>query len=85
MGPRDIHWAHNRCAVLLHLIDATSSDALGDFRVIEHELTAYGGGLDTKPRIVVLNKCDALATGEADDLVTLLQGEGCRWPAPSRR
>ena len=65
-----------RCAVLLHLIDATSSDALGDFRVIERELAAYGGGLDTKPRIVVLNKCDALATGEADDLVTLLQGEG---------
>ena len=65
-----------RCSVLLHLIDATSADALGDFRVIERELAAYGGGLDTKPRIVVLNKCDALATGEADDLVTLLQGEG---------
>ncbi len=65
-----------RCAVLLHLIDATSDDVLGDYRVIERELTAYGGGLDAKPRLVVLNKCDALAEGEADDLTTLLREEG---------
>jgi GTP-binding protein len=65
-----------RCAVLLHLIDATSNDVLGDYRIIERELAAYGGGLDTKPRIVVLNKCDALAEGEADDLATLLRDEG---------
>ncbi len=65
-----------RCAVLLHLIDATSDDVLGDYRVIERELAAYGGGLELKPRIVVLNKCDALAAGEADDLVTLLRDDG---------
>jgi GTP-binding protein len=65
-----------RCAVLLHLIDATADDALGDYRVIERELAAYGGGLDAKPRIVVLNKYDALAAGEAEDLVTLLRDEG---------
>ena len=65
-----------RCAVLLHLIDATSDDVLGDYRVIERELAAYGGGLDAKPRIVVLNKCDALATGEAEDLTILLREEG---------
>jgi GTP-binding protein len=65
-----------RCAVLLHLIDATSDDVLGNYHVIERELAAYGGGLDAKPRIVVLNKCDALAEGEADDLMTLLRDEG---------
>jgi len=65
-----------RCAVLLHLIDATSDDVLGDYRVIERELAAYGGGLDSKPRIVVLNKCDAVAGSEADDLTTLLRDEG---------
>ena len=65
-----------RCAVLLHLIDATAADVLGDFRVIERELAAYGGGLDAKPCIVVLNKCDTLAGSEADDLVTLLRDEG---------
>jgi GTP-binding protein len=51
-------------------------DVLGDYRVIERELAAYGGGLETKPRIVVLNKCDALAAGEAEDLTILLREEG---------
>ena len=54
----------------------TSSDVLGDYRVIERELAAYGGGLETKPRIVVLNKCDALAAGQAEDLAILLREEG---------
>jgi GTP-binding protein len=65
-----------RCAVLLHLVDATSGDVLGDYRVVERELRAYGAGLDRKPRIVALNKCDALAEGEAEDLTTLLREEG---------
>jgi GTP-binding protein len=65
-----------RCAVLLHLIDATSPDIPGDYRVVETELAAYGGGLELKPRIVALNKCDALAEGEADDLMILLREEG---------
>ena len=65
-----------RCAVLLHLIDTTSNDVLGDFRVIEGELAAYGGGLENKPRIVVLNKCDALPDSEAEDLMILLREEG---------
>lgn len=49
-----------RCSVLLHLIDATAEDPFEDYRVIEHELEAYGAGLAGKPRIVGLNKVDAL-------------------------
>ncbi|MEM9735534.1 MAG: GTPase ObgE [Pseudomonadota bacterium] len=64
-----------RCAVLLHLIDGTSSDVLGDYRTIVGELRAYGAGLAEKPRIVVLNKADALGEA-AGDLVTLLREEG---------
>ncbi|MEM1277239.1 MAG: GTPase ObgE [Pseudomonadota bacterium] len=64
-----------RCAVLLHLIDATCNDVLGDFRTVEGELAAYGGGLDQKPRLVVLNKTDAMSAQEAEDLVTLLREE----------
>jgi len=60
----------------LHLVDATSDDILGDFRVVENELAAYGGGLEKKPRIVALNKCDALAEGQAEDLMALLREEG---------
>ena len=40
-----------RCAVLLHLVDATSGDILGDIRTIEGELAAYGHGLAGKPRL----------------------------------
>jgi GTP-binding protein len=65
-----------RCAVLLHLIDATSNDVMGDYRTIEGELNAYGNGLDEKPRVVVLNKCDALDAAAASDLETLLREEG---------
>lgn len=49
-----------RCAVLLHLVDATSETIAEDYRTIIHELEAYGGHLADKPRITVLNKIDAL-------------------------
>ena len=49
-----------RCAVLLHLVDATGADVAADYRVISRELERYGGGLAEKPRIVALNKIDAL-------------------------
>ncbi len=65
-----------RCAVLLHLIDATSEDPAGDWRTVEAELAAYGGGLAAKPRLVALNKADALAPGEAETLADLLRAEG---------
>ncbi len=76
-GLGDRFLAHiERCAVLLHLVDGTSGDVLGDYRVVERELEAYGAGLAGKPRIVALNKADALAPGEADDLAALLCEEG---------
>lgn len=49
-----------RCAVLLHLIDGTADDVVADYQVIHDELEAYGMGLIDKPRVVALNKCDAL-------------------------
>jgi len=67
-----------RCAVLLHLVDATSRDPLSDFRVVEKELAAYGGGLSAKPRLVALNKIDALPEGEAEELADLLRAESMR-------
>jgi GTP-binding protein len=65
-----------RCAVLLHLVDATSEDVLGEWRTVESELAAYGHGLAEKPRIVALSKCDALDEQAARDLQTLLREEG---------
>jgi GTP-binding protein len=49
-----------RCAVLLHLVDATSETVAEDYLTILRELDAYGHGLAQKPRIVALNKIDAL-------------------------
>jgi GTPase len=65
-----------RCAVLLHLIDATSADVLGDYRTVEGELAAYSQGLAEKPRIIALSKCDAVGDEAARDLQTLLRAEG---------
>ncbi|MCA8870127.1 MAG: GTPase ObgE [Rhodobacteraceae bacterium] len=53
-----------RSAVLLHLVDATSDDVAGDYRIILNELVEYGGDLADKPRITVLNKIDALDADE---------------------
>lgn len=64
-GLGDLFLGHvERCAVLLHLIDGTSGDPVGDYRTIIQELEAYGGGLAEKPRVTVLNKIDALDAEE---------------------
>jgi len=49
-----------RCRVLLHLVDATEEDPVGNWRKVRAELEAYGHGLAEKPEFIALNKCDAL-------------------------
>jgi GTPase len=53
-----------RCAVLLHLVDATLDDPADAYRVIHGELEAYGAGLEEKPEIVALSKSDAVPPDE---------------------
>ncbi|MEM1064505.1 MAG: GTPase ObgE [Pseudomonadota bacterium] len=53
-----------RCAVLLHLVDATAEDVAADWQTVIHELEAYGGHLADKPRVTALNKIDALDDAE---------------------
>ncbi len=65
-----------RCAVLLHLIDGTSEDVAEDYRIIIGELAGYGGGLDEKPRIVGLNKTDALTDEEVTEKQAALKAAG---------
>jgi GTPase len=60
-GLGDQFLAHvERCSVLLHLVDGTSSTITKDYRTIIGELDAYGGGLADKPRLTAINKIDAL-------------------------
>lgn len=61
-----------RCAVLVHLLDGTSETLAEDYAVIVGELAAYGAGLDTKPRLVGLNKLDALPAEDADAAAAVL-------------
>ena len=79
-----------RCAVLIHLVDATQDDVAGAWRTVRGELGAYGEGLGEKPELLALNKVDALdeaarnqqadaleaAAGVRPALVSAVSGEG---------
>lgn len=49
-----------RCGALLHLVDGTADDLATDYSTVAHELAQYGARLEAKPKLVVLNKADAL-------------------------
>ena len=49
-----------RCKVLLHLVDATSTDPVRDYRIVCESLDEYGSAMAAKPHLVVLTKADAV-------------------------
>jgi GTP-binding protein len=49
-----------RTRLLLHLIDGTSDDPIGNYRTIQAELEAYAKPLAERPQIIALNKLDAM-------------------------
>lgn len=73
-GLGDLFLGHiERCAILLHLIDGTSEDVVGDCETILTELEAYSDALYDKPRVTVLNKIDALSDEEITEKREALQ------------
>jgi len=58
-----------RCAVILHLIDATEGDIVDKYKLIRKELEKYSGLLAEKKEVIVLNKCDAL---QEEDIIEKL-------------
>ncbi len=56
-----------RCKVLLHLVDGTSATITKDYRTIVAELEAYSEVLGDKPRVLALNKCDAMDAKQISD------------------
>ena len=56
-----------RCKVLLHLVDGTSSTITKDYKTIVTELEAYSDILGDKQRVVALNKTDAMDTKQIND------------------
>ncbi|MFJ6681404.1 GTPase ObgE [Streptomyces werraensis] len=61
-----------RCSVLVHVLDTATlesdRDPVSDLDVIEEELRQYGG-LDNRPRLVVLNKIDVPDGKDLADMV----------------
>jgi GTPase len=56
-----------RCRVLLHVVDGTSEDPIGDFNTINKELKDYDSFLAEKPQVVVLNKIDVSEVQEQEE------------------
>jgi GTP-binding protein len=54
-----------RCACLLHLVDASQEDPADAYRVVRGEIEAYAAELAGKPELIVFNKIDII---EADEL-----------------
>jgi GTP-binding protein len=67
-----------RCRVLLHLIDATHTDPIANWRTIRTELSAYDDGLARKPEIIALSKCDSAPDDYITDLIKELQKAGAK-------
>jgi GTP-binding protein len=47
-----------RTRLVVHLIDGSAKDPLGNYDMINHELAAFSQALAGKPQIVVVNKMD---------------------------
>ena len=62
-----------RCAALLHLIDATQDDVVSAYQTIRHELKEYGGHLADKPEIIALTKMDAIGEELAQEQARILE------------
>ncbi|HOK90611.1 MAG TPA: Obg family GTPase CgtA, partial [Candidatus Hydrogenedentes bacterium] len=76
-----------RTRLLLFVIDLGDPDPLETLAALEHELLAYGAGLEYRPRLVVFNKADvpenrekfsqlAAVTGPDTFLISAATGEG---------
>jgi GTPase len=55
-----------RCAVLLHLVDATSEDVAEAYRTVRREVRAYSPELAKRKEIVALSKADAVTAEVAE-------------------
>ena len=69
-----------RSGCLIHLIDGTQDDVANAWRIIRHELEAYGAGLADKPEVLALNKIDALSPEEREEKAAELEAAAGKRP-----
>lgn len=69
-GLGDRFLAHvERCAVILHIVDASTEDPLNDYEIVKNEIKMYGSSLCKKPEVVALNKADIVELGKLNELI----------------
>ncbi len=61
-----------RCAVLLHLVEATSEDVEEAYRTVRREIRAYSPELAKRKEIVALSKIDAVTPEVAEEKAAAL-------------
>lgn len=64
-----------RTKVLLHVLDGTEDDIVGNYRIIRGELEKYDTDLIRRPELCVLNKCDALSQEVIEEKIKLFKDE----------
>ena len=62
-----------RCELLLHLIDISSSKIYDDYDVINNELKNYGNSINKKKKILVFTKCDVFNEVKIQKIKELLK------------
>lgn len=65
-----------RCATLVHLVDAGGEDPLGAYAIVRGELEAYGAGLIDKPELLVLSKMETVSAERLEELKAAFAEEG---------
>lgn len=61
-----------RCAFLLHLVDATQEDICENYQIIRDELAAYDAALAGKEEMIVLTKADSVSENELQEAIKAL-------------
>ena len=64
-----------RTQLLLHLIDGSAADPVGDWRIVRGELETYGAGLTDKPEVIALTKADLLDKKKLSKILKTLEEE----------
>ena len=65
-----------RCQVLLHLVDGTAEDPIGNWRTIRNELAAYDHKLGQKQEVTAISKADSLDDDYIAELTKELKAAG---------
>ena len=61
-------------------MDGGADDPLGDLRVVEKELEAYGHGLVDRQRLLVINKLELVDESGRENLIEVLEQASGRRP-----